>query len=263
MKKTIFIPFFILCLTGLQAQRFTSISDSLREQGIKRIVSIQVDEVDSIHFFKPREKDTTNFTEWLAAHNYKEDGTFPRTYTGSIRDIFAHMLDCPPAYIKVKGVVPKVFLRCRVGFRKVECKNDYLLNVTNFLERYYNFRLEKVQDSLDVFVIHKEYPEKLSIDERQNKPPFWADSDGRIIRQQFISQLDGQDIATLTSRMSYSYREIFVLADEDKLDDNSYYILEESKDNKSIDSAYKEMKDNGLCLTKEKKIIEFYRLTFF
>jgi hypothetical protein len=260
-KKQYLIALVTFCFINSYAQNFRNIGDSLRQQGIKRIICIEIEEVDSMIFFKKKEKREINFPEYRAAFFYKQDGTIKNIYGGSLINIFGNFLHVPTAYIKTTGIIPKVFLRCTIGFRK--SNEDDFLDVISLLERYYNCRLEKVRDSVDVLVIHKEFPDKLSTYERPDRIKSWTDTEGRILYQKQIMRLEGDKfLSTLTSHMSYTYKEIFVIADEDKSDENMYYMMMETKVNPVLDDAYKEMKDNGLRLTKEKKLIDFYRLTF-
>ena len=265
MRKTIFFAIFTLCITTISAQAYSSVADSLRKNGIKRLVKIELQEVDSVYFFKkPKIREGTPM-QWRAAFDYEGDATFKFNFDGRLVDVFADMLYVPRVYVKPQGNVPQIFVRCTVGLRKMECNTSYLLHVIYFLERYYNCKLEKVRDSLDVFVIHKEFPRKLN--QFHSREDEWRDTSGRLVGQQYISQLEGSDLATLTDRMTREYQEIFVLAEEDKGDTNAYYLTLESDDSdyelKKIDRVYREMEDNGLRLTKEKRMIDFYRVTFF
>jgi hypothetical protein len=265
MKKTCVCIILFLYFFNVQSQTYSSVADSLRQNGIKRIASFQIDEVDSVQFFRKPDTSRYNFLEMRTSFFYKQDGTSQRSYKGRLIDVFAELIDKPRAYLKTRGVVSNVLIHCTMGLRKFECDNaKYSTHIIDILERYYSCRLEKARDSLEVFVIRKENPKKLCPFKRPEKPDSWIDAiDGRLLYQQFVGRLEGEDVATLTSHLAYSYNEIFVLAEEDKLDDNKYYLIMEAKQGKNINDAYKELKDNGLSLTKEKKMVEFFQLTFF
>ena len=70
MIKPIFFAIFALCTTMISAQKYTSVADSLRQNGIRRLANIAIEEVDSTTFFRKKPIDRRSRSEWIAAFYY-------------------------------------------------------------------------------------------------------------------------------------------------------------------------------------------------
>ena len=260
MRILLGLTFLMLGCT-IQAQYRDTNIVNIEKAYIEKIRNLHPEIPKTIGYIDIKEipsKDLYHFTDSIAC----------TTFEGDVVSCLVDLLNTDYAHVKIHGISPQKFVRCRIrqGLGRFNDNSLYFQQAINMLSLYYNFKIIKSKDTIEVFSIKirdsTQFIKYKDGDRPQNdSPSIKMTKDGRKLYTLFGLLLQN-DLRSLTSFLTHNYRQIFVLDDSLQQDENLYNITLDTKEEKTIQDCEKELADNGLMITKKKMVQEIYHISF-